>query len=69
MTKLDLSKIKPIPGFDCLKWKAETQAKIYEETKNMTREEQRERLRKRAEEFDQEIERIRAEREQAESST
>jgi len=45
MTKLDLSKIKPIPGFDCVKMKREIQAQIYEETKNMTPEEQRERLR------------------------
>ena len=46
MTTLDLSTIKPIPGFDCVKMKREVQAKIYEETKNMTWEEQRERLRK-----------------------
>jgi len=45
MTKLDMSKFKPIPGFDSLKWKREVQAKIYEETKHMTPEEQRERLR------------------------
>jgi len=37
MTKLDLSQFKPIPGFDSLKWKQEVQAKIYEETKEMTR--------------------------------
>jgi len=46
MTKLDLSTIKPIPGFDSLKWKQEVQAKIYEETKDMTPKEQRERLRR-----------------------
>ncbi|MCL2709851.1 MAG: hypothetical protein FWE95_03125 [Planctomycetaceae bacterium] len=45
MTKFDLSQIKPIPGFDSLKWKQEIQEKIYEETKNMTREQVRERLR------------------------
>jgi hypothetical protein len=39
MTKLDLSTIKPIPGFDCVKMKREIQAAIYEETKNMTSEE------------------------------
>ena len=61
MTKLDLSEIKPIPGFDCVKWKRERQAKIYEETKHMTREEKREHTRKSAEEFDRKIERIRAE--------
>ena len=46
MTTLDLSQIKPIPGFDCVTMKREIQAKIYEETKHMTPEEQRERLRK-----------------------
>jgi len=50
MTTFDLSKIKPIPGFDSLKWKREVQAKIYEETKDMTWEEQRERLRQAVEE-------------------
>jgi len=45
MTKLDLSQFKPIPGFDCVKMKREIQAKIYEETKHMTWEERRERLR------------------------
>ena len=61
MTKLDLSKIKPIPGFDCVKMKREIQAKIYEETKNMTPEEQRERLRKNSEKFWADIECRRAE--------
>ena len=50
MANFDLSKIKPIPGFDSLKWKREVQAKIYEETKDMTWEEQRERLRQAVEE-------------------
>ena len=45
MTKLDMSKFKPIPGFDSLKWKREVQAKIYEETKDMTPEQHREYLR------------------------
>ena len=40
MATLDLSKTKPIPGFDCVKMKREIQAKIYEETKHMTREEE-----------------------------
>jgi len=62
LTTLELSKIQPIPGFDCVKMKREIQAQIYEETKNMTREEQCERLRKNVERFDREIERIRAER-------
>ena len=30
---------EPIPGFDVLKWKQETQAKIYEKIKDMTTEE------------------------------
>ena len=59
MTKLDLSTIKPIPGFDCVKWKQERQAQIYEETKHMNWEEQRERLRQAVER----AERRRAERE------
>ena len=46
MTKFDLSTIKPIPGFDSLKWKQEVQAKIYEETKDMTPKEQRDCLRR-----------------------
>ena len=45
MMNLNLSQIKPIPGFDSLKWKREAQMQIYEETKGMTREEVRERLR------------------------
>jgi len=52
MTKLDLSQFKPIPGFDSLKWKREVQAKIYEETKDMTPEQRRERLRQAVEEGD-----------------
>jgi len=46
MTTLDLSAIKPIPGFDCVKMKREIQAQIYEETKNMTSEEYLEYIRK-----------------------
>ena len=61
MTKLDMSQIKPIPGFDSLKWKREVQAKIYEETKDMTPEQRRERRRQASERFDREIERRRAE--------
>jgi len=57
MTKFDLSQIKPIPGFDSLKWKREVQAQIYEETKDMTPEQRRERERQAAE-------RMRKEREQ-----
>jgi hypothetical protein len=49
MTTLDLSKIKPIPGFDCVEWKRERQAKIFEETKHMTLEERRERSRQASE--------------------
>ena len=62
MTTLDLSTIKPIPGFDCVKMKREIQASIYEETKDMTPEEQQERLRRNSEKFWADIERRRAER-------
>ena len=61
-TKIDWSKYPPIPGFDCVKMKREIQAKIYEETKHMTWEEEREYIRKKAERFDRDVERIRAER-------
>ena len=46
MTKFDLSQIKPIPGFDSLKWKREVQTEIYEETKHMTPAQRREHTRK-----------------------
>jgi len=58
MTKLDLSQIKPIPGFDSLKWKQENQERILRETAGMTREAIRERFRQAAER----AERRRAER-------
>ena len=35
-----------IPGFDVLKWKREVQARIYQETKNMTSDELLEYIRK-----------------------
>ena len=63
MTKTELDKfIDNIPVFDCVALKRKIQAEIYEETKHMTREEQRERLRKSSEEFWADIERRRAER-------
>jgi hypothetical protein len=65
MTTLDLSTIKPIPGFDCVKMKREIQAAIYEETKDMTPEEQQERLRRNSEKFWTDIEHRRAERAKA----
>ena len=46
---------------DCVKLKRAIQAKIYEETKYMTREQVREYTRKGAEEFDRKLERYRAE--------
>jgi hypothetical protein len=52
MTKFDWSKIKPIPGFDSLKWKAERHAQIQRETAGMTDEEIRERLRQSGERYD-----------------
>ena len=62
MATLDLSKIKPIPGFDCVKMKREIQAEIYEETKHMTWEEKREHTRKASERFREEQKRRRVER-------
>jgi len=50
MTKIDWSKYPPVPGFDSIKMKREIQAKIYEETKHMTREEVREYYRQASEE-------------------
>ena len=61
--KTELDKfIDNIPVFDCVALKRKIQAEIYEETKHMTWEEQRERLRKNSEEFWADIERRRAER-------
>ena len=62
MTTLDLSAIKPIPGFDCVAMKREIQAKIYEETKHMTPEERQERTRQVSKKIREEGERFRAER-------
>jgi len=56
MTKFDLSQIKPIPGFDSLKWKREVQAEIYEETKHMTPEQRREYFRQASERMQKERE-------------
>ena len=54
---------EPIPGWDMLKWKDETQAEILRETEGMTREEVREYFRQAVERAD----RRRAEREQKNS--
>ena len=64
MTKMKqtLTMPEPIRGFDVLKWKQETQAKIYQETKNMTTEEVLEYFRRGSEEFREEQKRRRAER-------
>ena len=61
MTKLDLSRIRPIPGFDSLKWKRERQAQILRETDGMTPDEILAYFRKGSEEFHAEIKRRRAE--------
>jgi len=53
MTKFNWN-IQPIPGFSCVQMKREIQAKIYEETKNMTPEERRERTRQASERFREE---------------
>jgi len=54
MTKFNWN-IAPIPGFSCVKMKRDIQAKIYEETKDMTLAERRERSRQVSEHFWQEI--------------
>jgi len=54
MTTLDLSTIRPIPGFDCVKMKREIQAAIYEETKSMTSEEYLEYIRAESKAFREE---------------
>jgi hypothetical protein len=36
MTIDDLKKIKPIPGFDCVEMKHAIQARIYEDTKDLS---------------------------------
>jgi hypothetical protein len=60
MTKLDLSQFKPIPGFSCIKMKRDIQAKIYEETKDMTPAERQEYIRQGAERFREEGRQFRA---------
>jgi len=45
MTKIELPKFQPIPGFDSLKWKRKVQAEILRETQGMTDEQIRARLR------------------------
>jgi len=61
MTKIDFSKIKPIPGFDSLKWIRKVRAQILRETAGMTDEQIRERGRLISEKFQAEIELRRAE--------
>ena len=53
MTKFNWH-IEPIPGFSCVKMKRDIQAKIYEETKDMTPEQRRERTRQVSERFREE---------------
>ena len=62
MTKFDLSQIKPIPGFDSLKWKRKVHAKILRETEGMTDEQIRERERQASERMRKEREQYQAER-------
>ena len=54
MTKIDWNNFPIIPDFDVLKWKAETQAEIYQEIKDMTTEERLAYFRKGSEEFQEE---------------
>ena len=42
MTKIDWSRFPVIPGFDAIECKRRIQAEIYEETKDMTRDQVRE---------------------------
>ena len=53
MTKFNWN-IEPIPGFSCVQMKRDIQAKIYEETKDMTPEQRRERTRQASERFREE---------------
>jgi len=62
MTNQTFAMPEPIPGFDVLKWKQETQAKIYQETKNMTTEEVLAYFHRGSEEFREEQKRRRTER-------
>ncbi len=55
MTIDDLKKIRPIPGFDCVKMKHDIQAKIYEETKDMSWDERIAYFRRGSEEFRREM--------------
>lgn len=48
----------PIPGWDLMKWKEETQAEIYEEVKDMTPEERIAYFRQGSEEFRKEQEQL-----------
>lgn len=50
---------EPIPGWDMLKWKDETQAEILRETEGMTREEVREYFRQACERADRRREELR----------
>ena len=58
MTKFDWN-IEPIPGFSCVQMKRDIQAKIYEETKDMSPEQRRERTRQASEQFREEGKRFR----------
>jgi hypothetical protein len=58
MTKFNWN-IEPIPGFSCVQMKRDIQAKIYEETKDMSPEQRRERTRQASEQFREEGKRFR----------
>ncbi len=55
MTIEDLRKIRPIPGFDCVKMKHDIQAKIFEEIEDMTVEERIAYFRRGGDEFRREM--------------
>ena len=62
MTQTEASHSRVIPGFSCLQMKQELQERRRRETEGMTDEEVREYIRKGAESFDREMERLRTEK-------
>jgi len=62
MTNVDWNKFPIIPGFDVMKWKAETQAEILRETEGMTDAEVLEYFRQGSEELRREGDRYRTEK-------
>ena len=59
--------IEPIPGFSCVKMKLDIQSQIYEETKDMTLEQRRERTRQASERFREDGKRFQVENQEVSS--